>query len=314
MKETKPFNERIQQMLVKYEKVMQKNGVSTTATNWIALAFGSAIILSVLGFLVFSLVGLDHPLLITVVVFFVVIDLVLGYPLSLDMQRINRIEEAFPNVLKQLGDTLKAGGTYEFALREVSDSDYGPLTKELKLVLRRLEEGQNLDKSLQLMQEEIDSRLVKRTLTIIIDALKSGGGLAEILDEIADDMRDLHRIQLERRTKTTMQVLFLVTAGAIVGPAIMGFTTTVLEFLITTAVKSQAIQPDVIEQSLQSKQIIIFLLTSYIIIEAIAASILLGLMRDGQAKKSIIYIPVLLFMGLFLFYGARIITKVILHF
>jgi flagellar protein FlaJ len=230
------------------------------------------------------------------------------------LARTNAIEDAFPNVLKQLADTLKAGGTYEFALREASENDYGPLTGELKLVLRRLEEGQNLDKSLQLMQENIDSRLVKRTLSIIIDALKSGGGLAEILDDIADDMRDLHHIQIERRAKTTMQTMFLVTAGAVVGPAIFGFTTTVLEFLITTAANTNAIDKNIIATATQTKNILLFLLTLYVAIETVAASLMLGLMRDGQAKKSIIYVPILLFVGLFCFYAARIATKVILKF
>ncbi len=308
------LEQKIQNWLAKYERAMQNNGINTSATNWIALGTGAAVIVAVVSFFVISLLGVESPALLAAVCFFLIIDLSLGYPMALDMQRINKIEEAFPNVLKQLADTLKAGGTYEFGLREITESDYGPITREIKLVLRRMEEGQNLDKSLQLMSENIDSRLVKRTLTIIIDALKSGGGLSEILDDIADDMRSLHRIQIERKSKTTMQMLFLVTAGAVVGPAIMGFTTTVLEFLITTAANTQAIQQAVIDQSLQAKQIITFLLALYIVIEVIAASLLLGLMRDGQAKKSIIYIPILLFVGMFLFYASKIVTKLILHY
>jgi len=310
----KSLSEKIQETLIKYEKIMQRNNLSITATNWIALGAAAAFILSIIGFFLFGFFGLDSPLLLAIVVFFVVIDLIWGYPLTLDMARISQIEETFPNVLKQLADTLKAGGTYEFALREVTESDLGPLTRELKLVLRRLEEGQNLDKSLFLMQENIDSRLVKRTLTIIIDALKSGGGLADILDDIADDMRDLHRIQIERKSKTTMQFLFLITAGAIVGPAIMGFTTTILDFLISTAAKSQAVSQVIIDTALQTKTLITFILTLYIIIEIIASSVLLALMRDGQIKKSIIYLPILLFLGLFLFYASRILTRFILHF
>ncbi|MDO8625399.1 MAG: type II secretion system F family protein [Candidatus Diapherotrites archaeon] len=311
---TKRINERIQNALDQYEKIMQRNGLTTSATNWIALGVGGSILGCIASFFLFSLIGLDSPLLLALVLLFLIADLVIGYPITLDINRTNQIEDAFPNVLKQIADTLKAGGTYEFALREASENDYGPLTKELKLVLRRLEEGQNLDKSLSLMQENIDSRLVKRTLAILIDALKSGGGLADILDDIADDMRDLHRIQLERKTKTTMQTMFLIASGAVIGPAIFGFTTSVLEFLITTATHTNAIQQTIIDRAIAAKQTILFLLTLYIIIETVAASILLGLMRDGKARKSIIYIPLLLFVGLFCFYAARIATKIILKF
>ena len=48
---------------------------------------------------------------------------------------INAIEEALPDALKQLSDTLKAGGTYEYALREIATSEYDYLSKEMKNVI-----------------------------------------------------------------------------------------------------------------------------------------------------------------------------------
>ncbi len=307
-----PFEMRVREWLVKYEHTMQKNGLYSSATNWIALGIGSALIGGITAFVVFSFLGLDSPALLGIVSLLCILDIVIGYPLALDLKRVSLIEEAFPNVLKQLSDTLKAGGTYEFALRELSESDYGPLTEELKLVLRRIEEGENLDRSLELMKTEIDSRLVQRTLTIIIDALKSGGGLSEVLEDIANDMRELRRIQLERKSKTTLQTLFLITAGALVGPAILAFSTSIIEFLITTSAGTGAVSEAKIVSAIQIKQLIVFLLTGFIVIETIAASILISLMREGKAKKSIIYMPMLMFTALLVFYVTRILTRVIL--
>ena len=72
--------------------------------------------------------------------------------------------------------------------------------------------------------------MVKRSVTIIIDSVKAGAGLADILDQIADDIRDTNRINHERRSQTLMQVLFMVTAGAMVTPFIFGLISTIVDF------------------------------------------------------------------------------------
>ena len=132
-----------------------------------------------------------------------------------------------------MSDILKSGGTYEYALREVSTIDYGPLTKELRKVLRRLEDGANFEDAFSSITENVDSDLVKKIVNIILDAVKAGAGLADVLDEISEDARTLYKMQQERKAKTTMQVLFIFAAGSMIAPAIFGLVNTLISFLIT---------------------------------------------------------------------------------
>jgi len=243
------------------------------------------------------------------ILFFVTLDLMLGYPYIKGIGRINKIEEELPEALKQMADILKAGGTYEYALREISHADFGPLTTELENVLRKLEEGENFEDSLSTLSYNIDSRLVKRSVTIIIDSVKAGAGLADILDEIAEDIRDTNRLNHERRSQTLMQVLFMVTAGALVTPFIFGLISTIVDFLIGSSSKLASLPTEIRLEATQSKYILLYLLQIYVFIEITASSVMISLMREGKKNKSIIYLPILLFIGYVVYFLSGIISR-----
>lgn len=303
----------------KYQDDMKKNGLHTPLSNWLALCIGGSLAVALIGFFVFQLVGLDNPGMLGFFLFLVGIDLSVGYPIYLEMKRIDAIEKALPDALKQIADTLRAGGTYEFALRELTESDFGPLSAEIEKVLRKLDEGENMENSFKTLAQENDSKLVKRSVTIITDSLKSGASLSDVLDQISDDIRELRRIGLERKSRTVMGVLLIVAAGAVVAPALFGLNSSVLEFLIQTAIKNNlsnlATQSNLsggvtVADALATQAFLSFVLLFYLFIEIVAASIMIGLMRDGKAGKSIIYAPILLLVGFTAYYATRILAAV----
>ncbi|MFH0955366.1 MAG: type II secretion system F family protein [Candidatus Micrarchaeota archaeon] len=289
-----------------YANNLKRNKINVNVLTWLGLAFGASIAFSIISFFLLNFFGFDNPLLLSIIVLFVLLDLSLGYPYYLEMRRIEEIERLLPDALKQIADTLKAGGTYEFALRELVQNDFGPLTRELELVLRKLDEGENLENSFKSLAENNDSRLLKRATTIIVDSIKSGAGLAEILDQISDDIRELKRIDMERKARTTMGIMLLAAAGAIVAPGLFGLNSSVLTFLIATASKTSIAQnADTIAASLQFQNYILFVVSFYIFLEVTATSIMISLMRNGKAGKSIIYAPILLFLAFVIYYTVR---------
>lgn len=294
--------------LEKYGVWLKNAGIKIDATVWIAMGAAVSIAVAVVSaFVIMNFVPFVS-VLFSFVLFCVVADLFIGYPYIKEMKRIDEIEEALPDALKQMADTLKVGGTYEFALREISTSEYGPLAKEMSNALRKLEEGENLENSLRTLAENIDSRLVKRSVAIIVDSIKAGAGLADILEEIADDIRELHRIGVERKARTMMEFLFIVSAGAIVAPAIFGMVSSIIGFLIETVASGGISSVEVIAEAIKVKDFIILLLQVYIFFEVIASSAMISIMREGKIGKSIIYIPALLFMAFIAYYVAAAMT------
>ena len=291
-----------------YEKWLSDIGLRIDPLVWITISIFVALAFGFLTLIVLSLLKATYAIIMVFVVMFVVADLLIGYPYLKGVQRVTEIERDLPDALKQMADILKAGGTYEYALRELANAEIGSLSKEIRNVLRKLEEGENFENSLKELPRNVDSRLVKRSVTIIIDSIKAGAGLADILEEIAEDIRATYRIDQERKSKTLMQVLFMVAAGAVVSPFIFGLISTVAGFLVEAGASTGLVTAAQKAAILKNKEFIIFLIQVYIFIQICVSSVMISLMREGKKSKSIIYIPALLFIAYIVYFISRAVT------
>jgi pilus assembly protein TadC len=285
----------------KYEYYMKQAGLDVPPMLWIVGSFVASLAAGLLGFFVPVLLGFNEPLF-GILGFAIVLDIMLGYPYMKGKGRIESIESNLPDALKQMADTLKTGSTYEYALREIASSQYGALTVEMKKVLRKLEEGENFENSLFSLSRNVDSKLVRRVITIIVDTVRAGAALADILDEIAQDIRELNRIAQERKTKTMLQVIFMVSAGVLVAPFIFGLVGVVVDLLIMTSANVGGLSGSALIAVQNARDLISLGIKSYIFILAVSAGVMVGVMRDGNVAKSLIYIPLLLLVAYTVFY------------
>ncbi|MEK6941425.1 MAG: type II secretion system F family protein [archaeon] len=276
--------------LQKYQTNLRHINFQVNAVVWITLSV-------LLGLVVGAIIIFTLPEFYQggIIVFIVIVDLMTGYPYIKASQRIDEIERNLPDALKQMADTLRAGGTYEYALREIATTEYGPLKKELNEVLRKLEEGENFETAFGVLSTNVDSKIIKRTITIIIDSVRSGAGLADILDEISEDVREAHRIEKERKTKTLLQVIFMVVAGSLIAPMIFGFVSTISTVLINAAAKIVTEEEQITAK--QASSTIQLGIQIYLFFEVLAASAMMALMREGKLTKTIIYLPILLLIA-----------------
>jgi archaellum biogenesis protein FlaJ (TadC family) len=287
--------------LEKYSYYMQQAGLDVPVLLWMAGSFLAGIAVGLFLFFGTAVLKINEPLL-GALGFLIVVDLMIGYPYMKGKARIDSIEANLPDALKQISDTLKTGSTYEYALREVASSQYGPLTEEMKKVLRKLEEGENFENSLLTLSRNVESRLVRRVITIIIDTVRAGAALADILDDISQDVREMNRIAQERKTKTVLQVIFMVAAGVFVAPFIFGMVATIIDFLIGASGKTGALSGAGLVKVQNARDLIVFSVKGYILVIVVSASIMIGVMRDGRASKSLLYIPLLLLLAYAVFY------------
>lgn len=295
------------QLLEKYQKYLKDSKIKVPAAQWISMGIGAsiAVLLVVLGLVLF--LHAPIPIVFAFVLFIVILDLALGYPYLTSTKRVEEIEKSFPNALKQMADTLKAGGTYEFALRELAASEFGPLKDEVEDALRKLEEGENFETALKGIGENVNSRLIRRTITVIIDSVRSGAGLADVLEDIAEDLREMHRINADRKAMVGMQVMFIIAAGAIVAPFIFGLTGALIDMLIGASSSVGGIAAEEIAGAMAAKDAIILLTQGYIFVEVLASSLMIAVMAEGKVEKSVIYLPALLFIAYLCYFGSYLV-------
>ncbi len=272
------------------ERYYAAAGFKISFPLFVALVFFAATLVSTLFLLLFKSV------VTSVVAFIAFLTLSIVIPISIRTSRIEQVEANLPDALKHMSSILRAGGTTEDALEEVANSDYGPLSVDLKMALIHLKEGKPFDDVLLDVAEETGSELFRRTATIIIDAKKAGAGLADVMDSIAEDTRDLIRINRERVSRTTMPVLFLYISSLALAPFIFGFTLTIVLFIgcgLQQALGGTPLAIDALKT----------LLITFIAIQTTIAALAIGIIREGKALKYLLRAPFMILISLLAYHG-----------
>lgn len=275
-------------MLDKYQIYLYSIKIKVPALYWIASFFLFALLFGALIYLLFK------SAIFAILFFTVILDLGIGIPLFLYNKHIEAIEHFWPDALRLIADTMKAGTSFDFAIREVASADFGPLSFEFNEVIRRLEMGDTTNDALTHLAIRVDSKIVKRTVTIIQECLRTGAQLADVLDEIANDTKYMYRVKIERQTKTLLQTIFIFAAGGIIAPFIFGLTNVITQFLTDVAATSGVATEAAMTIAVSTQGTIILLLDIYVMIEVAAASLMISLMRNGKISGAFIYFPAML--------------------
>jgi archaeal flagellar protein FlaJ len=287
----------LSEKLKKYQLYLNTLKIKIPAKMWILLIIIISFILGLLGFIIDIKIGI--LLLVNSLV------LGLGMPMYLYYKKIRDIEKYWPDALKLIADTMKSGSSLDFSLREVAVSDFGPLSVEINNAIRRLEMGDTMYVALGYLSLKIDSKIVRRTITLIQEALRTGAQLADVLEEIANDTKQLFRVKKERQTRTMLQTIFIVAASAIVAPFIFGMAKVIAGFLTDIATNAGIGTVESTMIAVDTQKTIFLLLDIYIVIEIFAASAMISMMREGDLSFIVLFFPVLVTIGYIVYFIAQ---------
>jgi pilus assembly protein TadC len=292
------FKEWLREGYKKLEKYYAATGFQFSFQTFILVIVLFAVLVALLLFF------LRFKLLVSLISFFAILSLVLSVPITIRNTRISQIESDLPDVLKHMAMVLKAGGTTEAAVEEVSNAGYGPLSVDLKSCLKQLREGRSFEDVLKEVAENSGSTLFQRCITIIVDAKKAGAGLADIMLSLSDDMKDLTRVKRERYSRTTMHVIFLILASFLLSPFIFGFVTSIVCYIgsgITAVAPTEVV--DLSGLSL--------LLTAFLALQATVSIITIGIIRVGKGFKYALYIPLIVLLAVMVFEAGKFISTLV---
>ncbi|MFC2174661.1 type II secretion system F family protein [archaeon] len=244
-------------------------------------------------------VGLFIDLVLGGLLAIMIFDLALGYPMFMRDKRITEIEETLPDVMSHMSTSLRAGSTVESALKEVASSGYGPISIDLRNMLREINEGKTFEEAFLDFGRRTESVIVQRSVNVIVSAKRTGGGLVDALASISEDMRQNLRLFKERRAKTMVQVLFIVVAANFVAPFIFGLVAGIILFLAQIGGESPAIFDT-----------LIFYFKGYLIVSALFSAMASSMMREGNITKTVIYAPILLVISYVIFVAVNYFANI----
>jgi tight adherence protein B len=179
-----------------FERWLQQSGTAMTL---------SAVILTTLMFGVLASIA---TFMFTHLLWAAIVAFVLGLgvqPLILKRKRskrIDRFEERFPEALDLLSRAVRAGHAFSAGMKMVADELDDPVGPEFRKSFDEQNYGLPLKESLNGLAERIPLLDVKFFATAVLIQRETGGNLAEILDNLANVVRERFKIRRQVRVHT----------------------------------------------------------------------------------------------------------------
>jgi len=114
-----------------------------------------------------------------------------GFYETIRLRRISQIDTIFPDFVRDIAESRRAGMTFTKSILFASKGNYGILTPEIQKISQQVSWGSSVSDALLAFSERVQTKAIRRTISLIIEASKSGGNVADVLDVAAKDAREI---------------------------------------------------------------------------------------------------------------------------
>ncbi len=121
-----------------------------------------------------------------------------------EAKRILAIDEKFPDFLRDLAESARAGMTLPRALVTAAQGTYGTLTSDIKTMAAQVDWGVDFGEALTRFAQRTKTPLIDRTVSLVVEAQRAGGSMVDILTAASEDAREIKQIVSERNTQMSM--------------------------------------------------------------------------------------------------------------
>ncbi len=297
-------------ILASIDDLLNYAGLKSNAGEWL----GYAMLIS----FVFSLAALSAALefrkgwlvaFIAAIITFLICLLILYILLYFRSEdRKNRVEKVLPDALTLVSSNIRAGLNPIAALRMAARPEFGPLEEEIKYATAKSLGTESLSNAMLEITKTIRSELLKRTVSLFVTSVRSGGNIARLLENSAEDIRNTQELKQQLLAGTNMYALFILFTIIIGMPALFSVS---LEFVgmvskFQLAPQSHfAAQLGISSMSPISSQFVFNLSLATLVLTAILASALMGVIHEGKKLHGLKWAPFLVTASLTFFFIMR---------
>jgi hypothetical protein len=218
--------------------------------------------------------------------------------------RTLKMEDVIEEFLRYVSENLKAGMPFEKALWAGIRPQFGVLSDEIKLVAKKVMTGQDTAEALTEFTEKYESPTLKRAFQLVIEGLQGGGEIAYLIDKIETDIRSSKDLKGEINATNTNFVIFIAAVVLVITPLLFGISYNLLLVIKGLTSKITATNSNFVSLTLDPSRIhvneaVFERFSSFaLIIIATASSLILSIIRKGNIKEGLKYIPVFVITSL----------------
>lgn len=226
-----------------------------------------------------------------------------GFHAAQTARRTRRMEERFPDFLRDLASSHRGGLTLPAAVAIAARGDYGTLSPEVHRMADQMSWNVSFREALQRFGERVRTPLVERAVNLILEADRSGGSTSDVLLAAARDARQIKTLENERSLSMMLYTIVIyITFGV---------------FLLVAAVMYGQFVPEIVNASerlgdsslaASGGAIDTATLPQYrafyhiaAISQGLGSGIIAGMMGSGKAVLGLRHSFIMVFMGAFLF-------------
>ncbi|MDR3291356.1 MAG: type II secretion system F family protein [Methanobrevibacter sp.] len=288
------INEKIEKKipkkyLLKFQHYLEENGIIINPLNIISMNLIAIFSLVIVSSLLSLILDINMVISLLIAIISPPSFLILYVILSSEKRR-EEIEKSSPDFLRQVSSMLRTGMSFESALVEFTNYGSGPLNTEIKRAILEVKMGKDFNRSLMNIPKRLNSKDLNRTFRIIIEGRKSGGGLSEIVDSVAEDLRVTNELKRERKATVMMSVIFLIISAVIATPFTLGMVGVYSLFLTSLGRENELVKTAIIAAG------------AYIIIHSTLVGFIICIILHGDFKKGLKYSIPLVIVSYAIFY------------
>jgi archaellum biogenesis protein FlaJ (TadC family) len=284
-------------------------GVARTAV------VGIIAMIVIIPFIVYSLTPFKNPLLDFVIGLgagALYIALIYSYFEYMIDKRKTKMETFFPDYLQIASANLRSGISLDRAMLLAARPEFGFFSEDVKEMNRRVFGGENLTEALKGLAGKYKSYQLTHSVRMIIESLTYGGAMADLLEQLAKDMRNQQLTQKEISGQLFLYSIFIAFAALIASPVLYGLTSQMI--VVTDSVWKGILSANPgglpstgftflkpTPPKITPSEYRYFALASISVICGFAA-LIMSAISSGSAIKGLRWLPVFLLIGIALFF------------
>jgi flagellar protein FlaJ len=202
------LGEGLSAMFPSLEFDLEQSGFEITPRRWMSIAFFAFIFYFILIFALLFTVTIAAKIQIyraLNVSVFAGLGIGLGsffflsfYPKLSARKKVNSIEKNLPYVLHHILVQVRSGVPLYNTLVSIAKSNYGILSKEMRMVVNEINTGKSEAEALEKITRETPSFFFRRVMWQMVNALKSGADIGMTMDEIVDNLSVEQRVSIKK--------------------------------------------------------------------------------------------------------------------
>lgn len=129
--------------------------------------------------------------------------------------RLSEFDDRLVDALTLMANALKSGSSFLQAISTVSQEFEGPIRDEFGRVVAEINVGTSVDSALENLVKRVHSYDLFLAVTAMLVQRQTGGNLSEILDQIANTIRERMRLLRQVRVLTAQERMSAMVIGAL---------------------------------------------------------------------------------------------------